>query len=160
MCCDQWLTTGGASRAGSTVINSPRSGRCGCGGCTWCYVWRTASCLHCKEGWCRCHWTRPHQICRGYATCPNIRNLLLVWFLFFKTLFMKSIGTIRKPNFGVVVVSNNMNFFHVEHLAPHKRLRGGVKFVAEIPKSPSGKILRRFLLKLDEPTKSKLWVWI
>lgn len=69
---------------------------------------------------------------------------------------MKSIGTIRKPNFGVVVVSNNMNFFHVEHLAPHKRLRGGVKFVAEIPKSPSGKILRRFLLKLDEPTKSKL----
>lgn len=30
-------------------------------------------------------------------------------------------------------------------VAPHKRLRGGVKFVDEIPKSPSGKILRRLL---------------
>ena len=30
-------------------------------------------------------------------------------------------------------------------VANHKRLRGGVKFVDEIPKSPSGKILRRVL---------------
>ncbi|ORY53783.1 acetyl-CoA synthetase-like protein [Rhizoclosmatium globosum] len=30
-------------------------------------------------------------------------------------------------------------------VAPHKRLRGGVEFVKEIPKSPSGKILRRVL---------------
>lgn len=30
-------------------------------------------------------------------------------------------------------------------VASHKRLRGGVKFVDEIPKSPSGKILRRLL---------------
>jgi len=29
--------------------------------------------------------------------------------------------------------------------APHKRLRGGVRFVDQIPKSPSGKILRRVL---------------
>lgn len=30
-------------------------------------------------------------------------------------------------------------------VAPHKRLRGGVRFVDEIPKNPSGKILRRML---------------
>ena len=30
-------------------------------------------------------------------------------------------------------------------VAAHKKLRGGVKFVNEIPKSPSGKILRRIL---------------
>jgi len=30
-------------------------------------------------------------------------------------------------------------------VASHKRLRGGVRFVKEIPKSPSGKILRRLL---------------
>lgn len=31
------------------------------------------------------------------------------------------------------------------HVAPPKRLRGGVRFVDVVPKSPSGKILRRLL---------------
>ena len=31
------------------------------------------------------------------------------------------------------------------HVAEHKQLNGGVKFVKEIPKSPSGKILRKLL---------------
>jgi acyl-CoA synthetase (AMP-forming)/AMP-acid ligase II len=30
-------------------------------------------------------------------------------------------------------------------VAPHKRLRGGVRFIDQIPKNPSGKILRRVL---------------
>ena len=30
-------------------------------------------------------------------------------------------------------------------IANHKRLRGGVRFIEVIPKSPSGKILRRIL---------------
>ncbi|KAI8582264.1 hypothetical protein K450DRAFT_228129 [Umbelopsis ramanniana AG] len=32
-----------------------------------------------------------------------------------------------------------------ENVAPHKRLRGGIRFVNSIPKSPSGKILRRVI---------------
>lgn len=32
-----------------------------------------------------------------------------------------------------------------ERVAPHKRIEGGVKFVEQIPKSASGKILRRLL---------------
>jgi len=46
-------------------------------------------------------------------------------------------------------------------VASHKRLRGGVRFVDEVPKSPSGKILRR-LLKVkaqeeeDKAVKAKL----
>lgn len=30
-------------------------------------------------------------------------------------------------------------------VAPHKKLRGGIRFVDQIPKSPSGKILRRLV---------------
>jgi 4-coumarate--CoA ligase len=35
--------------------------------------------------------------------------------------------------------------FISQRVAPHKKLRGGVYFIDKIPKSPSGKILRRFL---------------
>jgi 4-coumarate--CoA ligase len=46
-------------------------------------------------------------------------------------------------------------------VANHKRLRGGVRFIDEVPKSASGKILRRLLkdkVKQEEEgkTKSKL----
>ena len=46
-------------------------------------------------------------------------------------------------------------------VAAHKRLRGGVRFVKEIPKSPSGKILRRLLRdqankEEEEKVKAKL----
>lgn len=40
--------------------------------------------------------------------------------------------------------------------SPAKRLRGGVRFVAEIPKNPSGKILRRVLRQMLIQYKSKM----
>ena len=36
-------------------------------------------------------------------------------------------------------------FFFPEKVNPSKKLRGGVEFLDEIPKTPSGKILRRVL---------------
>lgn len=43
-----------------------------------------------------------------------------------------------------------------QKVAAHKRLRGGVRFVDEVPKSASGKILRRMLkLKAQEEEKTK-----
>ena len=41
------------------------------------------------------------------------------------------------------VTAKEVADFVKENLASHKQLRGGVVFVDEIPKSPSGKILRR-----------------
>ena len=54
-------------------------------------------------------------------------------------------------------------FAHVipftEHTAPYKKLRGGVRFVDAIPKSPSGKILRRVIkeqIRAEMKPKAKL----
>ena len=49
--------------------------------------------------------------------------------------------------------------FVEERVAPHKKLRGGVEFIDQIPKSPSGKILRRILRSRNSQggTRSKLW---
>ncbi|KAG0344340.1 hypothetical protein BG004_004553 [Podila humilis] len=49
--------------------------------------------------------------------------------------------------------------FVESRVANHKKLRGGVKFIAEIPKSASGKILRKDIVKLDrqaDDTKAHL----
>ena len=45
-----------------------------------------------------------------------------------------------------------------DKVSPAKRLHGGVIFINEIPKNPSGKILRRKLRKLlhEQSVKSKL----
>lgn len=45
---------------------------------------------------------------------------------------------------------------HVEqHKARHKWLKGGVEFIDVIPKSPSGKILRRLLRDKERETRRK-----
>lgn len=46
-----------------------------------------------------------------------------------------------------------MSLSVLEQVSSHKRLRGGVKFVKNIPKTASGKILRRVLRNM---IKSKL----
>lgn len=38
--------------------------------------------------------------------------------------------------------------FLSERVAPHKHLLGGVKFVEELPKNPTGKLLRRTLKEM------------
>lgn len=40
--------------------------------------------------------------------------------------------------------------FIEERVAPYKALRGGVQFIDEIPRSPSGKILRRILKEMEK----------
>jgi acyl-CoA synthetase (AMP-forming)/AMP-acid ligase II len=40
------------------------------------------------------------------------------------------------------------------HLAPHKQLRGGVRFVEAVPRAVSGKLLRRKQIELDRATNN------
>lgn len=42
-----------------------------------------------------------------------------------------------------------------EHKAPYKWIKGGVEVLAEIPKSPSGKILRRLLRDREKEARRK-----
>ena len=44
-------------------------------------------------------------------------------------------------------------WFIADKVAPYKKLEGGVKFIDEIPKAPSGKILRRKLKDLGAESK-------
>jgi len=44
-------------------------------------------------------------------------------------------------------LENEIVDFVASKVASHKRLRGGVRFVDEIPKSAAGKILRRVLME-------------
>jgi 4-coumarate--CoA ligase len=46
---------------------------------------------------------------------------------------------------GKRFVENTITSWVAERIANHKRLRGGVQVVDAIPKSPSGKILRRLV---------------
>lgn len=43
-----------------------------------------------------------------------------------------------------------------ERVSPHKKIRGGVEWTGEIPKSPSGKILRRVLVDLEKERAGKV----
>ncbi|EDV53905.1 4-coumarate--CoA ligase 1 [Drosophila erecta] len=57
---------------------------------------------------------------------------------------------------NVQLTENEVIQFVNDNASPAKRLRGGVIFVDEIPKNPSGKILRRILRDMLKKQKSKL----
>ena len=57
---------------------------------------------------------------------------------------------------GSKEVQGDISTWLGERVAGHKRLRGGIRFVDEIPKSASGKILRRVLkVRAEEEEERK-----
>ncbi|XP_055373680.1 uncharacterized protein LOC129607016 [Condylostylus longicornis] len=63
---------------------------------------------------------------------------------------------VKQP--GVILTENEVIDFVKSRTSAAKRLRGGVQFIDEIPKNPSGKILRRYLRDMlkNRSVKSKL----
>ncbi|XP_062557091.1 uncharacterized protein LOC134221931 isoform X2 [Armigeres subalbatus] len=57
---------------------------------------------------------------------------------------------------GVDISEEDIKKYVADRTSPAKRLHGGVRFIAEIPKNLSGKILRRELRALLQKPKSKL----
>jgi len=61
---------------------------------------------------------------------------------------------VKQP--GVSLTEQEVIHFVAENASSAKRLRGGVKFVDEIPRNPSGKLLRREMREMYKSSKSKL----
>lgn len=59
---------------------------------------------------------------------------------------------VLKP--GAKTTADDIHKFAKSKLAPHKQLRGGIEFTDAIPKSASGKILRRVLKEQDAKTRA------
>ena len=59
----------------------------------------------------------------------------------------------QDDDLGAILTAKDVEEYVKAKVAPHKRLRGGVRFTDIIPKSPSGKILRRVQRDLDRATK-------
>ncbi|XP_075988471.1 luciferin 4-monooxygenase-like [Anticarsia gemmatalis] len=57
---------------------------------------------------------------------------------------------------GQQVTEDDVKAFIAERLSNPKHLRGGVRFIEQIPKSASGKILRKDLILMAKPVKSHL----
>ena len=53
------------------------------------------------------------------------------------------------------VTSEAIMAYVAKRVAPQKKLRGGVEFIDQIPKSPSGKILRRMLRNQEKERRTK-----
>ncbi|KAJ4386559.1 hypothetical protein N0V93_009457 [Gnomoniopsis smithogilvyi] len=69
-----------------------------------------------------------------------------------KAFVAKAVAFANKPEEEVV----RSILKHVEeHKAPYKWIKGGVEFVDEIPKSPSGKILRRLLRDKEKASRTQ-----
>ena len=52
-------------------------------------------------------------------------------------------------------VTKGINKHVEEHKARHKWLKGGIEFIEIIPKSPSGKILRRLLRDKEKQARKE-----
>ena len=79
------------------------------------------------------------------ASHPKVRDVAVIG------IYSKSIASevprayvVPGPEPSDALADELIKFVH-DRVAQHKRLRGGVKFIKEVPKSASGKILRRVL---------------
>lgn len=60
------------------------------------------------------------------------------------------------PKQGQSIQPQEIQNWIQDKVAPYKRLRGGVELMEVIPKSPSGKILRRVLTDMEKERAAKL----
>ena len=85
---------------------------------------------------------------------PQIKDCVVIPVLDEEAGELPRAYVVRQDSHLTLTEQQVMDFVHAK-VAPYKRLRGGIRFVDSVPKSPSGKLLRRVQIQLDRVGSAK-----
>lgn len=81
------------------------------------------------------------------ATLPQVKDVIVIPVLDDEAGELPRAYVVKQD--GMEITEQEVKDFVASRLVSHKKLRGGVIFVESVPKSPSGKLLRRTQIALD-----------
>ncbi|XP_034192631.2 luciferin 4-monooxygenase [Osmia lignaria lignaria] len=93
----------------------------------------------------------PAELETVLLSCPGIKDAAVIGLPHEEAGELPAAFIVKQE--GSNITAEDVNKFVNERVSNHKRLRGGIKFIENIPKTASGKILRR---ELRDALKSKL----
>ena len=83
------------------------------------------------------------------ATMPQVKDVIVIPVPDEEAGEVPRAYVVKQDNAPADFKEEDVIKFVEKNVAPHKRLRGGVVFAASVPKSPSGKLLRRVQIDID-----------
>jgi acyl-CoA synthetase (AMP-forming)/AMP-acid ligase II len=94
----------------------------------------------------------PAELEAVIASMPEVKDVIVIPVSDDEAGEVPRAYVVKQDNAPKDFNANDVIEFVHANVAPHKRLRGGVFFTNIIPKSPSGKLLRRVQIEIDRQT--------
>lgn len=82
-------------------------------------------------------------------TMPQIQDVVVIPVLDDEAGEVPRAYVVKHPTCPDTFTDKDVIDYVASRVAPHKKLRGGVRFTSAVPKSPSGKLLRRVQIQID-----------